>query len=80
MGTICVEMNVWAKMSNAMALALKTQPFVQIDASMRKQGIKSIKKSHKIDANLVNSCLLTMQHSGSRQIKKLKLIYSKICT
>ena len=38
--TMPVEMNVSAIINNAMALALKTQSFVEIDASMRKPGIK----------------------------------------
>ena len=42
-----VEMNVYTLINNAMAPALETEPFVEIDASMRKAGIKSIKKSQK---------------------------------
>ena len=36
--TMPVEMNVWTMINNAMALAQKTQSYVEIDAS----GIKSI--------------------------------------
>ena len=47
--TICVEMNVYTLLSNAMALALKTQPFVEIDALMRGAGIESFTNSQEIN-------------------------------
>ena len=41
-----------------MALALKTQPFVEIDALMRDTGIKSLSNSQEIDSYLMYSFLL----------------------
>ena len=55
MDTICVEMNVYALLNHVMTLALKTQPFVEIDASMRDTGIKSITHSPEIDSCLMFS-------------------------
>ena len=47
--TIRVEMNVWSLGNNVMAHAQKTQPFVEIDASMRETGSKSKTNSSLID-------------------------------
>ena len=59
-----VEMNVCITNNNAMALALKKQPFVEIDAAvMIIMGAAGIKSK---TLGIIHSFLLTVQHWGSK--------------